>query len=323
MSASWSGGPRDRTSVHRFRLAWLLTILTFAVSIGAGLASAAEPAGDRPNVVVILADDVGYGDLGCYGATKVKTPHLDRLAGDGRRFTDAHSPSSVCTPTRYALLTGQYAWRQAGGLGHPQRRRALCIRTSQFTLPRVFKSAGYATGAIGKWHLGLGGDGQEKRPARSRPTTTRRSSPARSNSASITSSASRPPAIARRASTSRITRWSATTRPIRSRVSYGTPIGNEPTGKDHPELLKVKPSHGHDNTIVNGISRIGYMSGGKAARWVDEDMADVLTRQGGAVHRIASPASPSSCTFARTTSTCRACRTRGSPARANTALAAT
>src|ERR1700720_4630438 len=66
---------------------------------------------DRPNVVVILADDVGYGDLGCYGATKVATPNLDRLARDGMRFTDAHAPSAVCTPTRYALLTGQYAWR--------------------------------------------------------------------------------------------------------------------------------------------------------------------------------------------------------------------
>ena len=84
---------------------------------------------------------------------------------------------------------------------------------------------------------------------------------------------------------SRTSAWSAWTRSDPIRVSYGEPIGNEPTGKDHPELLKLHPSHGHDQTIINGISRIGYMSGGKAARWVDEDMADTFTREGRRVHR--------------------------------------
>src|SRR5437763_13819413 len=72
-------------------------------------------AADKPNIVVILADDIGYGDVGCYGATKVKTPNIDRLAKQGLRFTDGHSPSATCTPTRYALLTGQYAWRHRAG----------------------------------------------------------------------------------------------------------------------------------------------------------------------------------------------------------------
>lgn len=76
-------------------------------------ADAARPSAVRtkPNIVFILADDLGYGDLSCYGATKIRTPNIDRLASEGRRFTDAHSPASVCTPTRYNLLTGRYAWR--------------------------------------------------------------------------------------------------------------------------------------------------------------------------------------------------------------------
>src|SRR5947209_19962628 len=92
----------------------------FALVALAGVAQTTTAA-DRPNVVVILADDIGYGDLGCYGATKVKTPNLDRLAREGLRFTDAHAPSAVCTPTRYALMTGQYAWR------HPPGSRILSV----------------------------------------------------------------------------------------------------------------------------------------------------------------------------------------------------
>ena len=112
-----------------------------------------------PNVVLIFADDLGYGDLGCYGATKVKTPNIDRLAAEGRRFTDAHSASAVCTPSRYGLLTGQYPFRGNGGKGiwgpcnHFQE---LLIETSKLTLGQLFKNKGYCTAAIGKWHLGFG-----------------------------------------------------------------------------------------------------------------------------------------------------------------------
>ncbi|MEM7144678.1 MAG: sulfatase-like hydrolase/transferase [Verrucomicrobiota bacterium] len=112
---------------------------------------------NNPNVVLIFADDLGYGDLSCYGATKVKTPHLDRLAAEGRRFTDAHSASAVCTPSRYALLTGDYPLRK--GLSKPVfLKTGLVIDTERQTLADVMKSAGYATACIGKWHLGFGKD---------------------------------------------------------------------------------------------------------------------------------------------------------------------
>lgn len=113
---------------------------------------------EHPNVIVIYADDLGYGDLGCYGATKVKTPNIDRLATEGRRLTDAHSASAVCSPSRYALMTGEYPFRKKKGnawgpMGHTS---PLGIDTKQLTLPRLFSDAGYATACIGKWHLGFG-----------------------------------------------------------------------------------------------------------------------------------------------------------------------
>lgn len=108
-----------------------------------------------PNVVVIFADDLGYGDVGCYGATKVQTPNIDRLAKEGRRFTDAHSASAVCTPSRYALMTGEYPHRK----GHNRPvflTTGLIIDTKQQTIASLMKDAGYATACIGKWHLGFG-----------------------------------------------------------------------------------------------------------------------------------------------------------------------
>jgi arylsulfatase A len=112
-------------------------------------------AADSPNVIVILADDLGYGDLGCYGATHVKSPHLDRLAIEGRRFTDAHAVSAVCTPSRYSLLTGEYAWRKSIWAPVFHTAGAL-IGTEQVTIGRLLQQQGYATACIGKWHLGFG-----------------------------------------------------------------------------------------------------------------------------------------------------------------------
>ena len=110
----------------------------------------------RPNVVLIVADDMGWGDLGCYGATKIPTPAMDRVAREGARATDCHAASALCTPSRYAILTGRYAWRS------PLKRDVIfghsppLIEADRVTLPRLFQNAGYATGAFGKWHLGLG-----------------------------------------------------------------------------------------------------------------------------------------------------------------------
>ena len=111
--------------------------------------------GAPPNVVIIFADDLGYGDTGCYGSTKIKTPNIDRLATEGRRFTDAHSASAVCTPSRYNLITGEYAFR--GDHWSPVFLKVgLLIEPDQTTIADVMKRAGYATACIGKWHLGFG-----------------------------------------------------------------------------------------------------------------------------------------------------------------------
>ena len=110
---------------------------------------------DHPNIIIILADDLGYGDLEVYNtASKIPTPHLNQLAHEGMRFTDAHSPSSVCSPTRYGLLTGRYAWRTE------LKKEVLwawdkpLIGTDRLTIPKMLKSQGYSSAIIGKWHLG-------------------------------------------------------------------------------------------------------------------------------------------------------------------------
>ncbi|MEM6472036.1 MAG: arylsulfatase [Planctomycetota bacterium] len=108
-----------------------------------------------PNIVLINADDLGYGDLGCYGATKVQTPNIDRLAAEGRRFTDAHTASAVCSPSRYGLLTGRYPLRE-NFWGPLPFRQELSIDAALPTIASVLKSIGYETAMIGKWHLGFG-----------------------------------------------------------------------------------------------------------------------------------------------------------------------
>ncbi len=218
-----------------------------------------------PNVIVIYADDLGYGDLGSYGATKIKTPNLDKLAGSGIRFTNAHATSATCTPSRYALMTGLYPWRKSG-TGILPGDAALIIPTDKITLPSLFQQAGYTTGLVGKWHLGLGNTVQKNWNGKITPGP---------NEVGFDYSFIFP-ATADRVPTVFVENHYVvaldTADPIQ--VDYKNKIGNDPTGLEHPELLKMKssPGQGHNNTIVNGIGRIGYMSGGQKARWADEEM---------------------------------------------------
>jgi arylsulfatase A-like enzyme len=223
----------------------------------------------RPNIVILYADDLGWGDVGCYGATRVKTPNLDKLAAAGLRFTDAHSSAATCTPSRYSLLTGRYAFRNERARVLPGDA-PLLIEPGSATLPALLKQQGYRTGVVGKWHLGLG-EGAVDWNAEIKPGPREVGF---DYSFLIPATGDRVPTVY--VENQRVVGLDPKD-PIR--VDYKAPVGDEPTGKNQPEKLKVKPSHGHDFTIVNGISRIGYMSGGKAARWVDEDMADIITRK--------------------------------------------
>ncbi len=131
--------------------------------------SASPAAAEKPNIVLILADDLGYGDLGCYGATKIKTPNFDRIAKEGMRFTDAHSPSAVCTPTRYGILTGRYCWRSKLKQGVLNGESPMLIEQRRATIASFLKEQGYITAGIGKWHLGLGQDKETDYTKRLKP----------------------------------------------------------------------------------------------------------------------------------------------------------
>ena len=243
---------------------WLYALAAFAMS---GSALSAQT---RPNVVLIYADDLGYGDVSAYGATALATPNMDRVAREGIRFTDAHSTSATCTPSRYGLLTGEYPWRKPG-TGVLPGDAALVIEPGRTTLPSVFKRAGYATGVVGKWHLGLGPRGGPDWNGEIAPSPN---DIGFDSSFIMAATGDRVPTVY--VENRRVVGLDPAD-PIT--VTYGKPVGDWPTGSANPQLLTMHPSHGHDQTIVNGISRIGYMTGGKAALWKDEDMADVFTRK--------------------------------------------
>jgi arylsulfatase A-like enzyme len=238
-----------------------------------GHPASAASASAKPNIVIILADDLGYGDLGCYGATKIKTPNIDRLAAEGVRFTRGYAPSSTCTPSRFSLLTGEYAWREKGRKNSILDGDApLCIEPGRVTLPAMLHQAGYQCGIVGKWHLGLGGGqtpvnfNEEIKPG---PLEV-----GFDYSYIIPATVDRVPSV-----------WIENHRvvgldpadPIT--VNYVTNISDEPTGLQRPDLLRYKADKQHSGTIVNGISRIGFVKGGRTAQFKDEELSPTVVKK--------------------------------------------
>ncbi|ALJ06733.1 arylsulfatase [Pseudalgibacter alginicilyticus] len=215
----------------------------------------------KPNIVFIYTDDLGYGDISCYGATSIETPAIDALAKDGIAFHNAYATAATCTPSRYSLLTGNYAWRKKG-TGVAPGDQSLLIDTTRTTLPGILKTAGYKTGVVGKWHLGLGGLNGPDWNGKITPGPLEIGF---DYSYLIPATGDRVPCVF--VENHHIVNLDSND-PIQ--VNYKEKIGDWPTGLENPELLTLKPSQGHNNTIVNGISRIGYMTGGKAALWDDE-----------------------------------------------------
>jgi arylsulfatase A-like enzyme len=224
---------------------------------------------ETPNIIVIMADDLGYGDLSCYGAKAIETPAIDQLAKEGVRFTNGYCSASTCTPTRFSLLTGTYAFRQKGtGIAPPNGPSI--IRPGTETMPAVLKRAGYATAVIGKWHLGLGDPAPdwngELKPgpldigfdrAFLLPTTNDRVPQVFVEDRRVKNLDPQDPL----------------------KVGDNLPSPDHPTGVTHRHTLKMDWSHGHNQTIHNGISRIGFYTGGKQARFRDEDLADEWVKQ--------------------------------------------
>jgi arylsulfatase A-like enzyme len=221
---------------------------------------------NTPNFIVIMADDVGYGDLSCYGATRVQTPNLDKLAAEGIRFTSGYCSASTCTPTRYSMLTGDYAFRRQGTGIAPPAAPAI-IQPDRHTIAKQLKKAGYATAVVGKWHLGLGAPGvgpqwnAELRPGPAEigfdyhfllPTTNDRVPQVYVENSRVLNLDPNDPIALHKTS----------------------PSPEHPNGIDHRDKLKMDWTHGHNQTLHNGISRIGFYTGGNKARFRDEDLAD-------------------------------------------------
>ena len=244
--------------------------LLLAAGSAALLAGCAQKQPQKPNIVFILADDLGYGDLGCYGALGVKTPNVDALAQQGVRCTDAHAVASTSTPSRYALLTGQYPWRKPG-TDIAAGNAGMIIRPEQYTVADLLQAQGYRTGAVGKWHLGIG---SETAAQDWNGTLDQDLSDIGFDYHYImAATADRVPCVF--IENGKIADYDPQN-PIK--VSYKANFDGEPTGRDNPELLyNLRSSHGHDMSIVNGIGRIGYMKGGGKALWKDENIADSIT----------------------------------------------
>lgn len=249
-----------------------LGVAALAAAPRLSAAAAAAASAPRPrNILFILADDIGWGDMSCYGTTPGLTPFIDEYVKSGVRFTDAHSTAATCTPTRYAIFTGQYAWRKPGVQVAPGDA-ALLIDTNIPTLPKLLQQSGMVTGAVGKWHLGMG-------PGPGKTNWNKQISPSGNDigfdyTFLMAATADRTPCVYVE---NGLVQGLDPNDPIE--VSYHHNYPGELDGVRDRATLKMDWDYGHNQAVVNGIGRIGYMKGGKKARWVDEDMGDIFVEK--------------------------------------------
>lgn len=220
----------------------------------------------KPNVILFCADDLGYGDLSCYGAHELETPNVDALARDGIRFTNTYSTSAVCTPARFSILTGEYPFRNPYTRILPGNARMI-IDSNQQTLPKIFKSAGYTTGVVGKWHLGMGADEIDW----NLPISPNPNDLGFDYSFVFPGTNDRVPCVFVK---NELVENLDPNDPIEVSYEKECPFDDIDTYHKNPEKRTLDSSHGHDNSLLNGVGRIGYMRGGKDAIWRDEDLCD-------------------------------------------------
>jgi len=237
-------------------------------------AALAATAAEKPNVVIIYGDDVGYADLGAYGAKLIPTPHLDKLASEGLMFTDGHCSAATCTPSRFSMLTGIHGFRHGVRVLAPNA--PMKIKPDMFTLPQLFKKAGYETAVIGKWHLGIG-DGETpvdwNADVKPGPLEV-----GFDYSFLLPSTNDRVPCVY--LENHRVLNLDPKDPLFVGKKPDGVECTEYPDGKKNPEAMTYyRSSHGHNNSVINGIGRIGQMWGGKAALWNDETMALEFAKQ--------------------------------------------
>jgi arylsulfatase A-like enzyme len=248
-----------------YRSSWVIALMATLFFQSCTEATVREVALEKkPNIVIIYLDDLGYGDVSAYQSGTLQTPNMDKLANGGLRFTNGYASSATCTPSRYAFLTGTYPWRNQDAKILPGTA-PLIIDTAQVTLPKLLRNQGYQTAVIGKWHLGLGTGNvdwnQEISPGPNQVGFD--------YSYIMAATQDRVPTVY--IENGKVVKLDPND-PIQ--VSYDQNFEGEPTAISNPELLRMKWHHGHNNSIVNGIPRIGFMKGGQSAKWSDVDMAD-------------------------------------------------
>ena len=242
-----------------------MLVLT-SLSANAHVGAHAQKKINKPNIVIIYTDDLGIGDVSAYKMGKLSTPNIDSIANQGIKFTNGYATAATCTPSRFSILTGQYPWRKGAAILPGDA--PLLIDPNKPTLPKMLKKAGYTTAVIGKWHLGLG-SGQINWNAHI---------PLGPNEVGFDYS------YIMAATNDRVPNVYVKNGDVVGlekndplQISYKRNFPGEPTGIDNPELLtNMTFSNGHYHSINNGISRIGYQTGGKKAQWIDEDMSDLF-----------------------------------------------